>query len=105
MSGCGSGGEEPFALRVIGQSMAPEFSEGEIIIVEPGGALHDGSYVLAQDNGNWVFRQLVQRDGSWWLRPVNPAWPEAPLADLGQVHGVVIQAAVPGRRRLTRHYV
>lgn len=105
MSGCGDGGDEPFALRVIGHSMAPEFSEGEIIIVEPDGALHDGSYVLAQDGGEWVFRQLVQRDGSWWLRPVNPAWPESPLADLAQVRGVVIQAAVPGRRRLTRHYV
>ena len=37
-----------FALRVLGDSMAPEFNDGEIIIIEPDGALRDGSYVLAQ---------------------------------------------------------
>jgi SOS-response transcriptional repressor LexA len=98
-------GGEAFALLVIGQSMAPEFSDGEVILVEPDGALHPGAYVLAQAGGEWIFRQLVQRDGHWWLHPLNPAWPDLPLSDLSAVHGRVIQAAVPGRRRLTRHYV
>jgi DNA polymerase V len=44
--GTGScGGGEAFALRVLGQSMAPEFAEGEIIIVEPEGLAREGSYV------------------------------------------------------------
>jgi DNA polymerase V len=103
MNDCSGG--EAFALRVIGQSMTPEFAEGEIIVIEPDGALRDGSYVLAQAESEWIFRQLVRRDGRWWLHPLNPAWPDLPLADLSAVHGVVIQAAVPGRRRLTRHYV
>jgi Peptidase S24-like len=30
-------GGESFALRVLGHSMAPEFNEGEIIIIEPEG--------------------------------------------------------------------
>ena len=45
-AGC-SGGES-FALRVLGDDMAPEFNEGDIIIIEPDGALKDGSFVLAQ---------------------------------------------------------
>jgi len=101
-SACSGG--EAFALRVIGQSMVPEFDEGEIIVIEPDGALRDGSFVLARAQDEWIFRQLVQRGGRWWLHPLNPAWPDLPLADLSAVHGVVIQAAVPGRRRLTRHY-
>ena len=101
-AGC-SGGES-FALQVLGQSMAPEFSEGEIVLIEPDGALSDGAYVLALAQDEWIFRQLLQRDGQWWLHPVNPAWPDLPLPDLGAVHGVIVQASVPGRRRLTRRY-
>ena len=102
-AGC-SGGES-FALRVIGDSMAPEFLDGEIIVIEPDGALRDGSFVLAQPGGEWTFRQLVQRGDGWCLRALNPAYPEQALPDLASVHGVVIQKAVPGRRRLSKHYI
>jgi DNA polymerase V len=102
-AGCSGG--EAFALRVLGDSMAPEFVEGEIIIIEPDGALRDGSFVLAQPDGEWIFRQLVRRGDGWSLCALNPAYPEQPLPDLAAIHGVVIQKAVPGRRRLTKHYV
>ena len=102
-AGC-SGGES-FALRVLGDSMAPEFVEGEIIIIEPDGALRDGCFVLAQPDGEWTFRQLARRGDGWCLRALNPAYPEQPLPDLTSIHGVIIQKAVPGRRRLTKHYV
>ncbi len=98
-----SGGES-FALRVLGDSMAPEFVEGEIIIIEPDGALRDGSFVLARANDEWIFRQLARAGDGWCLRALNPAYAEQPLPDLGAVHGVVIQKAVPGRRRLSKHY-
>lgn len=100
-------GGEVFALRVIGQSMAPEFDEGHIIIVEPDGAVRDGSYVLARQGGDYVFRQIVAEPGGGWrLHALNPAWPDLPLPEgLAAVHGVIIQRAVPGRRRLTRHYL
>ena len=101
-AGC-SGGES-FALRVLGHSMVPEFNDGEIIIIEPDGALRDGSYVLAQHGGEWIFRQLVRREDGWLLHALNPAFPDLALPDIGAVHGVIIQKAVPGRRRLTRHY-
>jgi SOS-response transcriptional repressor LexA len=103
-------GAESFALRVLGEDMAPEFHDGEIIVVEPGGAVKDGSYVLAQlDNGEWLMRQL-RRDGeAWWLRATAATCAvhrEVRLGDdLSAVRGVVIQKAVPGRRRLTRFYL
>ena len=102
-AGC-SGGES-FALRVLGDDMAPEFRHGEIIIVEPDGALRDGSYVLARHQDEWIFRQLCRRGEGWALHALDPALPDLPLAGLQAVHGVLIQKSVPGRRKLTRFYV
>ncbi len=99
-------GAEVFALRVIGHSMAPEFNEGEIIVIEPGGALRDGSFVLARHAGEWIFRQLrAAPGGGWLLHALAPAWPDLPIHGLEAVHGVVIQKAVPGRRRLSKSYL
>lgn len=102
-AGC-SGGES-FALRVLGHSMAPEFAEGEIIVIEPDGALRDGCFVLAQAAGEWIFRQLVRDGDGWRLHALNPAYPDQALPALTAIHGVIIQKAVPGRRRLTKHYL
>lgn len=103
MSDCS--GAEPFALRVLGQSMAPEFEEGEIIVIEPDGALHDGSFVLAQSGGEWIFRQLRRHGEGWQLAALNAAFPVLPLADLSAVRGVVIQKARPGRRHASKSYL
>lgn len=102
-AGCAGG--ESFALRVIGDSMAPEFNDGEIIIIEPDGALRPGSYVLAQVKGEWTFRQLAKAAEGWRLHALNPVYPDQLLPTLDAVHGVIIQKAVPGRRRLTKHYI
>jgi len=98
-------GAESFALMVLGDSMAPEFVEGEVIVVEPEGLARDGSFVIAQVNGEWTFRQLVTADGAWALRALNPAYPATPLPDLAAVRGVVIQKSRPGRRRALKRYV
>lgn len=98
-------GAESFALRVLGESMAPEFAHGDIIIIEPGGAVHDGSFVLAKHDGEWTFRQLIRRHGHWALHALDAACADIPLPDLSAVHGVVIQKAIPGRRRLGKRYV
>jgi DNA polymerase V len=98
-------GAESFALMVLGDSMAPEFVEGEIIVVEPEGLAKDGSYVVASVAGEWTFRQLAVDAGHWQLRPLNPAYATAPLADLSAIRGVVIQKSKPGRRRALKRYV
>ncbi len=99
-----SGGES-FALMVLGHSMAPEFLEGEIIIIEPEGLAKDGSYVLALHRDEWTFRQLLRAGTGWTLHPLNPAFADAPLQDLSAVRGVIIQKALPGRRRASKHYI
>lgn len=96
---------EPFALMVLGDSMLPEFAEGEVIIVEPEGLAHDGSFVVAQHDGEPILRQLLSRGGRWWLHPLNPHYPDAELAGLEAVRGVVIQKSRPGSRRSRKTYV
>lgn len=104
----GCNGAESYALRVLGDIMAPEFQHGEIVIIEPGGALKDGCFVLARPGDEWMLRQLCRRAENWVLHALNPTPAHAadlPLPDLGAVRGVVIQKAVPGRRRLSKFYV
>lgn len=98
-------GGESFALMVLGHSMVPEFNEGEIIIIEPDGLTQDGSYVLAWYRDEWTFRQLLRAGTGWVLHPLNPAFADAPLMDLTAVRGVIIQKALPGRRRASKHYI
>jgi DNA polymerase V len=98
-------GHEAFALRVLGSSMEPEFLEGEIILIEPGGHLQDGRFVLAWGTDGWIFRQLVHTASGWTLRALNPAFGDQPLPDLSAVRGVIIQKALPGRRRASKRYI
>jgi SOS-response transcriptional repressor LexA len=96
---------EAFALMVLGDSMAPEFVEGDIIIIEPEGLAADGSYVLAQPDGEWIFRQLARSGPAWELRPLNPAYAATAISDLACVKGVIIQKSKPGRRKAAKRYV
>jgi DNA polymerase V len=98
-------GSEPFVLRVLGTSMEPEFNEGEIIVIEPEGMVQDGSYVLAEHRGEWIFRQLCRDETSWRLHALNPAFADVALADLSAVRGVIIQKSLPGRRRASKRYI
>ncbi len=102
-SACASG--EPYALMVLGDSMLPEFVEGEIIVVEPEGLAKDGSYVVAYANDEYIFRQLVQHPEGWMLKPLNPLYPNIPIDDIKEVvKGVVIMKKQPGRRRESKSY-
>lgn len=96
---------ESFALMVLGDSMEPEFVDGDIIIVEPEGLATDGSYVMAWLNDEWIFRQLVKEEGGWKLRPLNPKYPSASIPDLSGIKGVIIQKSKPGRRKAAKRYV
>ena len=98
-------GAESFALMVLGDSMAPEFSEGEIVIVEPEGLASDGSYVVAQVGDGGTLRQLARSGEGWELRALDPAWPAVVIPDLASVRGVVIQKSRPGRRKSVKRYV
>lgn len=101
----GCSGAELFALLVVGDSMAPEFADGEVIVVEPEGLARDGAFVVAQVDGDWALRQLVRAADGWRLCALNPAFPAAAISDLSAVRGVVIQKSQPGRRRSIKRYV
>jgi DNA polymerase V len=100
----GSCGAEPFALRVIGDSMAPEFKDGCIIIIDPEGVISDGCYVLARHGEGYIFRQLIYADGKYLLKALKEGYDAIELSDLTPVAGVIVQQA--GRRRADRkHYI
>jgi SOS-response transcriptional repressor LexA len=98
-------GGEPYALMVLGDSMAPEFVEGEIIVVEPEGLARDGAFVVAEVAGEPIFRTLARHGEGWQLRALNPAYPAIDLPSLDAVRGIVIQKSRPGRRRASKRYV
>jgi len=98
-------GAELFALMVLDETMAPEFEHGDVIIIEPGGQAHDGSYVLALCGGQWLFRQLRREGDGWCLNALAPGCEAVVMPDLAAVLGVVIQKSRPGRRGAMRRYV
>ena len=94
---------EPFALRVVGDSMEPEFKDGCIILIDPSGVARAGSYVLAQQGEEFIFRQLAQADGVFYLAALNKTYPDVALPNgLRDVRGVIVQQA--GRRRKDRKF-
>jgi len=102
-SNCSSA--EPYALMVLGDSMMPEFEQGEIIVVEPSGLVQDGSYVVAYVNDEYIFRQIVKHDDGWMLKPLNPLYENIPVADIDVAKGVVIMKKRPGTRSEQKRYI
>lgn len=96
---------EPYALRVVGDSMAPEFWDGCIVIVDPGSNPGHETYVIADMGGDEVtFRQLIVDGARRYLKPLNPSYPIVEWQPTYTVRGVVVQRA--GTRRAHRkHYV
>jgi len=98
-------GAERFALMVLGESMAPEFEHGDVIIIEPDAEVHEGCFVLALSGREWLFRQLQRENEDWRLCALNPRFASVALPDRSLIRGVVIQKSRPGQRSATRRYV
>jgi SOS-response transcriptional repressor LexA len=78
-----------FALRVMGDSMEPEFREGMVLIVEPDMEPQPGDYVIARNGADeTTFKQLIKDGGEWYLKPLNQRWPIKPLGK-SKIVGVV----------------
>jgi DNA polymerase V len=96
LSNCSA--SEPFALRVIGDDMVPEFRNGHIIIVDPGGRVISGCFVIARLGEEMIFRQLQVDDGRWLLRALDSSVDDIPLVNgLADIVGVISQRS--GKRR------
>lgn len=70
-----------YALRVVGDSMAPMLLAGDIVIVSPAAPLADGCVVAAyiEPDGDVVKLYRLQPGGGIQLQPVNPAYPALKL--------------------------
>lgn len=89
---------EPYALRVVDDSMAPEFPAGCIIIVDPTGVVRDGAYVIAETPDGLTFRELRMAGGRVTLHALDAREASVELpGGLASIKGVVVQRA--GRRR------
>ena len=62
-------------FEVHGDSMEPEFLEGDIIVVDPGLDPNSGDYVIAKNGEEATFKQLVVDGKGKFLKPLNPRYP------------------------------
>ena len=97
--------KEPYVLMVLGDSMEPEFNEGDIVVIEPGSHYRDGSYVIAFHNNEYIFRQLRVINGRMHLMPLNPRYVSEQLDDPEAIKGVITQKKSPGGRHNRKNYV
>ena len=95
---------EPYALRVIGDSMAPEFLDGHIIIIDPALPPQHGSFVIVDYQGETTFRQFVVEEGRKFLKALNDAYPTIQMVENYTVRGVVVQRASRRRKDHKNYY-
>jgi len=102
----GESGEEPplaayttdpaaFALRVQGDSMEPEFVDGDIIVVSPSVDITSGDYCVFKSNGKAAFKQFKRYEDTVILRPLNSRYPDLVIQgddpDKLEIIGKVVQ--------------
>jgi len=92
-------GENMFALIVKGDSMEPEFREGDIIIVNPNIEPKPGDFVIVKDEDNEeaTFKQLKRFGDLIVLHPLNPKYPDIELTPRHKVR--IIGKVVEKRKR------
>ncbi|MDJ0957763.1 MAG: S24 family peptidase [Arenicellales bacterium] len=97
-------GSEPYALRVLGDSMEPEFKEGEVIVIEPQLTAEEGAYVVALHDNDFLFRQLSRENDRWYLKPLNSRYPTIELHNKDSIKGRIISKS-SGKGRQTKSYL
>lgn len=86
------GGPNTYALRVQGDSMEPKFSEGSILVVDPDRQAVHGSFVIAKQNGECTFKQLIKDGPDWYLKPMNERYPVKQMTEDMAICGVVVMS-------------
>ena len=102
--GGGCGADELFALQVLGDSMSPEFDHGCIIVVDPGGVIQNGAFVVAVHDDEYIFRQLLIQEDRYYLKPMKTSYETVEISGLHVIKGVVVQRAGT-RRKHRKHYI
>lgn len=91
-------GQNIFAVRVKGDSMEPEFTEGDIIILDPHAKTYHNDYVIVRnDEGEATLKQLKQYGKIKVLHPLNAKYPDLALSERHQY--VVVGRVVEKKKR------
>ena len=83
--------KDGFGLRVQGDSMMPEFAQGDIIVVAPHAQPENGSYVVVVQDDKATFKKLVYDGTTPYLKPLNPQYPMLSWDESTRIVGVVKQ--------------
>lgn len=81
-----------FAVLVTGDSMTTEFTEGDILIVDPAVAPEHKRFVIVKlpDDPVATFKQLIVDCGRRYLKPLNVRYPMIELNENAVICGVVV---------------
>ncbi len=67
--------ERAFAVRLIGDSMAPLFVEGDMLVLQPGREIYSGCLAVVRlANDGILFRRVERRAEKLVLIPLNPQY-------------------------------
>lgn len=95
-------GPNAFLLEVSGESMSPEYRDGEVIQVEPSLQARSGDDVIVRTpNGKVTFKRYRESQDGNYLEALNPIWPERiiQVPEGTEIVGVVVGSWMRRRRR------
>ena len=95
-SGENCSASEPFALRILDQSMSPEFEIDHIIIIDPSITPKNGDYVLYETSNSIIVREIKITE-SIVLSAHNPDFDDISIKDMSSILGVITQRS--GKKR------
>ena len=68
-------GEHNFGLKIKGDSMEPEFKEGEVVVISPTAKAENGDYIIVKNHEEEAtFKQYKRYDNTKILHPLNPKY-------------------------------
>ena len=68
-------GEHNFGLKIKGDSMEPEFKEGEVVVISPTAKPENGDYIIVKNHEEEAtFKQFKRYDNTKILHPLNPKY-------------------------------
>lgn len=95
-SGENCSASEPFALRILDSSMAPEFEINHIVIIDPSISPKDGDFVLFETSDSLIIRKIEITE-SMTLKALNPSFNDISIENTESILGVITQRS--GKRR------
>lgn len=86
---------DAFAARVVGDSMLPEYREGDVVVFSPAREIRDGMDCFArlEPDGETTFKRVYLEGSNIRLQPLNPAY-SARVVDREMVGGLYAAVSV-----------